>query len=71
AEIVKEYSDEMVQRWKEEIDTLLVYAGLFSAVLTGLIVESYTLLTPPPPDPVLATLRQISIQLNSFSIERR
>ena len=25
ARVVKEYSDEMVKRWKEEIDTLLVY----------------------------------------------
>ena len=25
ARIVKDYSDELVKRWKEEIDTLLVY----------------------------------------------
>lgn len=25
AEIVKQYSDDMVKRWKEEMDTLLVY----------------------------------------------
>ena len=25
ADIVKAYSDEMIQRWKEEIDTLLVF----------------------------------------------
>ncbi|KAI0758815.1 hypothetical protein C8Q74DRAFT_1158342, partial [Fomes fomentarius] len=58
----------LVKRWKEEIDTLLVYGGLFSAVLTALIVESYKLLSPSPPDPVLAALHQISIQLNSFSV---
>ncbi|KAI0758890.1 hypothetical protein C8Q74DRAFT_270673 [Fomes fomentarius] len=68
ARLVKEYSDELVKRWKEEIDTLLVYAGLFSAVLTALIVESYKLLSPPPPDPVLAALQQISVQLSSFSV---
>ncbi|KAI0758684.1 hypothetical protein C8Q74DRAFT_258684, partial [Fomes fomentarius] len=68
AKIVKDYSDELVKRWKEEIDTLLVYAGLFSAVLTALIVESYKLLSPPPPDPVLAALQQISVQLSSFSV---
>ncbi|KAI0758896.1 hypothetical protein C8Q74DRAFT_271116 [Fomes fomentarius] len=68
AKIVKDYSDELVKRWKEEIDTLLVYAGLFSAVLTALIVESYKLLSPPPPDPVLVALQQISIQLSSFSV---
>ncbi|KAI0758690.1 hypothetical protein C8Q74DRAFT_1187143, partial [Fomes fomentarius] len=68
AKIVKDYSDQLVKRWKEEIDTLLVYAGLFSAVLTALIVESYKLLSPPPPDPVLVALQQISLQLSSFSI---
>ncbi len=43
-------------------------AGLFSAVLTALIVESYKLLSPPPPDPVLLALQQISVQFSSFSV---
>ncbi|KAI0742986.1 hypothetical protein C8Q80DRAFT_946630 [Daedaleopsis nitida] len=68
AEIVKNYSDDLVARWNGEMDTLLVYAGLFSAILTAFNVQSYQLLTPPPPDPVLAALQQISSQLNSFSI---
>ncbi|EJF60966.1 hypothetical protein BD309DRAFT_832166, partial [Dichomitus squalens] len=69
AEIVRKYSDEMVKRWNEEIDTLLVYAGLFSAILTAFNVQSYLLLQPPAtPDPTLAVLQQISLQLNSFSV---
>ena len=28
AKIVKDYSDELVKRWKEEIDTLLVYVRM-------------------------------------------
>ncbi|KAI0328800.1 hypothetical protein GY45DRAFT_1254186, partial [Cubamyces sp. BRFM 1775] len=69
AEIVKTYSDEMVQRMNKEIDTLLVYAGLFSAILTAFNVQSYPLLQPPPPpDPTFAALAQISAQLTSFSI---
>ncbi|TBU21969.1 hypothetical protein BD311DRAFT_743259 [Dichomitus squalens] len=67
-EVVKQYSDEMVKRWKEEIDTLLVYAGLFSAILTAFNVQSYILLQPSTPDPTLAVLQQISLQLNSFSV---
>ncbi len=43
-------------------------AGLFSAALTALIVESYKLLSPPPPDPILVALQQISVQLSSFSV---
>ncbi|KAI0758898.1 hypothetical protein C8Q74DRAFT_1388876, partial [Fomes fomentarius] len=68
AKIVKDYSDELVTRWNKEIDTLLVYAGIFSAVLTALIVESYKLLSSPPPDPIFVTLQQISVQLNSLSV---
>ncbi|KAI0714663.1 hypothetical protein C8Q76DRAFT_599205, partial [Earliella scabrosa] len=68
AEIVKTYNDELVNRWKEEMDTLLVYAGLFSAVLTAFNVQSYQLLQPDPTDPTLEVLKKISAQLNSFSL---
>ncbi|KAI0801384.1 hypothetical protein C8Q74DRAFT_1400704 [Fomes fomentarius] len=68
AEIVKTYNDELVTRWKEEMDTLLVYAGLFSAVLTAFNVQSYQLLQPEPTDPTVTILNQISAQLNSFSL---
>ncbi|KAI0640835.1 hypothetical protein C8Q79DRAFT_1122594 [Trametes meyenii] len=67
AEIVKRNSDDMIKRWDAEIDTRLVYAGLFSAVLTAFIVQSYPLLSPASPDPVVAALAQISAQLSSFS----
>ncbi|RPD77329.1 hypothetical protein L226DRAFT_544728 [Lentinus tigrinus ALCF2SS1-7] len=64
------YSDKLVERWNKEIDTLLVFAGLFSAILTAfnVNVQSYQLLTPPPPDPVLTALERISAQLSSSSI---
>ncbi|KAL1942581.1 hypothetical protein VTO73DRAFT_6183 [Trametes versicolor] len=68
AEMVQTYSDEMIKRWKEEIDTYLVFAGLFSAVLTTFNVQSYLLLQPAAPDPSIAVLQQISSQLASFSI---
>ncbi|KAI0698842.1 hypothetical protein C8Q76DRAFT_685390 [Earliella scabrosa] len=68
AGIVKTYSDELVERWNKEIDTLLVYAGLFSAVLTAFNVQSYTLLAPDPQDRLLDALQQISAQLGSFSV---
>ncbi|EIW54276.1 uncharacterized protein TRAVEDRAFT_88839, partial [Trametes versicolor FP-101664 SS1] len=68
AGMVQTYSDEMIKRWKEEIDTYLVFAGLFSAVLTTFNVQSYLLLQPATPDPSIAVLQQISLQLASFSI---
>ncbi|KAJ8457025.1 hypothetical protein ONZ51_g11777 [Trametes cubensis] len=67
AVIVKGYSDELVMRWSSEIDTYLVYAGLFSAILTAFNVESYQLLQPASPDPTSVVLQHISLQLSSLS----
>ncbi|CCA75277.1 hypothetical protein PIIN_09261 [Serendipita indica DSM 11827] len=41
---------EFIQRCTESMDSLLVFAGLFSAVTTALIVESYKSLKPEPSD---------------------
>ncbi|TFK86209.1 hypothetical protein K466DRAFT_493268, partial [Polyporus arcularius HHB13444] len=68
AEAVKTYHEDLVRRWKEEMDTLLVYAGLFSAVLTAFNVQSYQLLQPGPADSTVALLQEISSQLRSFTI---
>lgn len=43
-------------------------AGLFSAVLTAFNVQSYQLLQPAPTDDIASVLKQISTQLNSFSL---
>ncbi|TFK93335.1 hypothetical protein K466DRAFT_450182, partial [Polyporus arcularius HHB13444] len=67
AEAVKTSYDQLLGRWKEEMDTLLVYAGVSSAVLTAFNVESYHLLQPDPSDPTLAVLQQISAQLNGYT----
>ncbi|TFK86552.1 hypothetical protein K466DRAFT_440255, partial [Polyporus arcularius HHB13444] len=67
-ETVKSSYDQLLGRWKEEMDTLLVYAGLSSAVLTAFNVESYHLLQPDPSDPTLAVLKQISAQLNGYTL---
>ncbi|RPD69426.1 hypothetical protein L226DRAFT_471756, partial [Lentinus tigrinus ALCF2SS1-7] len=69
AEAVKTYHDELIDGWKEEMDTLLVYASFFCAsVLTAFNVQSYQLLQPAPTDPTFAVLQQISAQLNSFTV---
>ncbi|KAI0716803.1 hypothetical protein C8Q76DRAFT_648002 [Earliella scabrosa] len=52
------------------MDTLLVYAGLFSAVLTAFIVQSYQLLQPSTADATITVLRHISAQINSFTINQ-
>ncbi|RPD56504.1 hypothetical protein L227DRAFT_508225 [Lentinus tigrinus ALCF2SS1-6] len=68
ARVVKDHSDEMVKRWKDEIDTLLVYAGLFSGVITAFNVQSYALLQASSSDASVAVLAHISDQLKSFSL---
>ncbi|CDO69116.1 hypothetical protein BN946_scf185042.g18 [Trametes cinnabarina] len=66
AKVVEDHHTALVKRWKSEIDTLLVYAGLFSAVLTAFNVELYKLLLPPDgPDATNALLAQIVAQLNT------
>ncbi|KAI0359325.1 hypothetical protein OH77DRAFT_1018655 [Trametes cingulata] len=65
---VKKYTDEMIDRWNTEIDTYLVYAGLFSAIVTAFNVQSYLVLQQQP-DPMLAAMQQISLQLSSLTIQ--
>jgi hypothetical protein len=81
---VREYDQDMIDGCKEEIDSLLVFvscvpshisrkvkggqAGLFSAVLTAFIIESYKFLQRDSDDTTAALLLQISLQLSSFSV---
>ncbi|KIK62632.1 hypothetical protein GYMLUDRAFT_42081 [Collybiopsis luxurians FD-317 M1] len=53
--------------WKEEVDTLLVFAGLFSAVVTAFTVQSYQLLGQSNDSNGMTVLLlvRISQQLNS------
>ncbi|KAJ3546209.1 hypothetical protein NM688_g5539 [Phlebia brevispora] len=57
-----------INDYKEDIDTLLVFTGLFSAVLTAFVVESYQELSPDPMDTVIQLLGQISMQTHSYVI---
>ncbi|KAK0453707.1 hypothetical protein EV421DRAFT_702509 [Armillaria borealis] len=41
ARIAQKYDEGACKDWKEEIDTLLVFAGLFSAVATAFLIDSY------------------------------
>ncbi|KAF9259971.1 hypothetical protein L218DRAFT_907740, partial [Marasmius fiardii PR-910] len=51
---------DQVKGYKEDIDTLLVFAGLFSAVVTAFTVESYQWLREDPQDSTVSLLKQIS-----------
>ncbi|KAF9484139.1 hypothetical protein BDN70DRAFT_798299, partial [Pholiota conissans] len=51
--------------WKEEVQNLLIFAGLFSAVVTAFIVESYKFLQPDPNDTIIGLLFHIANSLNN------
>ncbi|KAL0574618.1 hypothetical protein V5O48_007344 [Marasmius crinis-equi] len=66
---VDKVDDEMAKGWREDIDTLLVFAGLFSAAVTAFIIESYRWLQPDPEDRIISLLSDISSQLKNPSID--
>ncbi|ESK93821.1 hypothetical protein Moror_13071 [Moniliophthora roreri MCA 2997] len=62
---VEKYDEGTVKSWKEDIDTLLVFAGLFSAVVTAFLIEAYQWLSEDPADTTVLLLTQIFMQLNA------
>ncbi|KAL0563700.1 hypothetical protein V5O48_018364 [Marasmius crinis-equi] len=53
--------------WDDDINTLLVFAGLFSAVVTAFTIESYQWLSEDPQDTTVAILMQISQQMQNLN----
>ncbi|KAI0074299.1 hypothetical protein K474DRAFT_72831 [Panus rudis PR-1116 ss-1] len=69
AERLRRYDEDKVKGCKEDIDTLLVFAGLFGAVITAFIIESYKQLQPDPNATTVFLLAQIVRQLNSSLVD--
>ncbi|KAJ7592365.1 hypothetical protein C8J56DRAFT_781050 [Mycena floridula] len=63
----KIYDDGMVARWKVLMDGLLLFAALFSAVVTAFIIESYRNMSPDPSVTTVLLLYQISQQLSMIT----
>ncbi|KAF9486365.1 hypothetical protein BDN70DRAFT_794245 [Pholiota conissans] len=59
----EKYDAAMAQNWKNDMDAILIFAGLFSASVTTFIVESYKTLNPDPSNASVTLLAQISQQL--------
>ncbi|KAJ3487022.1 hypothetical protein NLI96_g3823 [Meripilus lineatus] len=66
SKILHTYDETKVKDCKEDIDTLLVFAGLFSAVLTAFNIEFYRSLQQDPTELSTRLLLQISQQLVSL-----
>ncbi|KAJ7657716.1 hypothetical protein DFH06DRAFT_453379 [Mycena polygramma] len=59
----EKYDGSLVETWKSDMEGLLIFAALFSAILTAFIIESYKSLTPDAGDLAVHLLGQISQQL--------
>uniref|UniRef100_A0A0W0G9E2 DUF6535 domain-containing protein n=1 Tax=Moniliophthora roreri TaxID=221103 RepID=A0A0W0G9E2_MONRR len=65
---VDKHDEERCRGWREDIDTLLVFAGLFSAVVTAFSVESYQWLDDGPDDATAHILYIIAASLNTTGL---
>ncbi|TEB20697.1 hypothetical protein FA13DRAFT_202294, partial [Coprinellus micaceus] len=63
----QEYDRERCQIWKDEIDKLLLFAGLFSAIVTGFTIESSKRLEADPQEATAAALLVVLRQLDSIA----
>ncbi|KAJ7879838.1 hypothetical protein B0H13DRAFT_1580267, partial [Mycena leptocephala] len=57
----------LVEGWRSDMEGLLIFAGLFSAILTAFLIESYKTLSPDQGAITIAILAQISLQLQGGS----
>ncbi|KAJ3487581.1 hypothetical protein NLI96_g3419 [Meripilus lineatus] len=68
SDTLTQHDEDQVDAHYQNIDTLLVLSGLFSAVVTALIIEAYKQLQQDPADATVQLLLQISMQLSSLSV---
>ncbi|KAF9262757.1 hypothetical protein L218DRAFT_973380 [Marasmius fiardii PR-910] len=61
--LVNDRDEDLVKGYKEDIDTLLVFTGLFSAVVTAFTLESFHWIQDDPVDSTVVLLAQIAEHL--------
>ncbi|TFK77510.1 hypothetical protein BDN72DRAFT_953938 [Pluteus cervinus] len=61
----EKYDRKLAQSWKGDMDSILIFAGLFSASVTAFIIESYTTLSPSTDDLTVELLSQVLLQLKA------
>ncbi|KAJ6462561.1 hypothetical protein C8R45DRAFT_1178289, partial [Mycena sanguinolenta] len=59
----EKYDKSLVESWKSDMEGLLIFAALFSAILTAFLIESYKSLNADSGDLTVHMLVQISHQL--------
>ncbi|PPQ75728.1 hypothetical protein CVT24_002581 [Panaeolus cyanescens] len=68
--LAEKYDNEMCDAWKEEVDKLLIFAGLFSATVTAFTVESYQWLSEESEDVSAKLLGYIANHLYNSTATR-
>ncbi|TDL18898.1 hypothetical protein BD410DRAFT_842468 [Rickenella mellea] len=61
--IAHQYDNDLVKGWQDDMDTLLIFASLFSASVTPFVIESYHSLQEDSSEIMINVLFQISQQL--------
>ncbi|KDR75476.1 hypothetical protein GALMADRAFT_26854, partial [Galerina marginata CBS 339.88] len=51
--------------WKDEVQNLLIFAGLFSAVVTAFVIDSYKGLKADPNDKMIDLLSRIATRVEN------
>ncbi|KAG2135665.1 hypothetical protein BD769DRAFT_1320831, partial [Suillus cothurnatus] len=66
--VAEEHDDEFLERYNGDMDIVLIFSGLFSAVSTAFIVAMESNLSPDPDDTTHALLTQlVQIGLGNFT----
>ncbi|KAF8598586.1 hypothetical protein BDV93DRAFT_413822, partial [Ceratobasidium sp. AG-I] len=61
----EEFDGELVEREHRNIDVMLVFAALFSAILTAFLLDSKNLMRPDPADATTMLLTRIAQRLEN------
>ncbi|TDL27885.1 hypothetical protein BD410DRAFT_713156, partial [Rickenella mellea] len=62
-ELADKYDRDLVHNWRDDMDSLLIFAALFSASVTAFVIESYSYLVQDPGEVAVTVLLHISQQL--------
>ncbi|KAF5353522.1 hypothetical protein D9756_007994 [Leucocoprinus leucothites] len=63
----KKHTKELCESWRDEVDKLLIFAGLFSGVVTGFAIESYHSVTEDSSETTVLLLRTLVLQLDNIT----
>ncbi|TDL15612.1 hypothetical protein BD410DRAFT_902506 [Rickenella mellea] len=62
-ERAEKYDKDLVETWRDDMDSLLIFAALFSSCISAFVIESYRSLQQDSGDVIVSILLQISQQL--------